>query len=240
MKLSHSDKALLITVTGASLLVLVFFFLGVKPYKGEIEQFIEIPVVAENVENEEEPKEEPLPTSPSRLSNQAYNRANLIDEARSLQEEDEIRKAIEAQQQASVEDLNTENEARLQALQKEREAALKDKRKEVKAAIEAREAARGEKKKSAYRQSTVSYNLPDRTAIVLPNPVYTCDAFGKIVINITVNDKGIITDKSFNKSASTSSNGCLIDQAMLYLDRAYFDEGSKARQLGSVTFDFQG
>ena len=70
--------------------------------------------------------------------------------------------------------------------------------------------------------------------------MYTCDAYGKIVVNITVNDKGTIIDKDYNKSASTSSNGCLIDQAMEYLTRAYFDKGNKATQLGSVTFDFQG
>lgn len=241
MKISHSDKALLITVAGASFLVLVFFFLGVKPYQGEIEEFIEIPVIAEALEEEPKNLQETQPQKPlPSRSNQAYNTAQLQKEAKAFQEEDEIRKAIEAQQQGSVQDMNAENEARLAALQKEREAALEARKEEIQAAIDAREANRNKKKKSAFRQSTVSYNLVNRTAISLPNPVYTCDAYGKVVINITVDDEGTIIDKSFNKSASTSSNGCLIDQAMEYLNRAYFDKGKKATQLGSVTFDFQG
>lgn len=241
MKISHSDKALLITVAGASLLILVFFFLGVKPYQGEIEEFIEIPIIAETLENESEIFEEVQPPErqPSR-SNQAYNTAQLRKESKSFQEEDEIRKAIEAQKQGSVQDLNADNEARLAALQGESEIALEVKKEEIQANIDAREADRNKKKKSAYRQSTVSYNLVDRTALALPNPVYTCDAYGKVVINITVNDKGTIIDKSFNKNASTSSNGCLIDQAMEYLNRSYFDKGKKSKQLGSVTFEFQG
>ncbi len=237
MKLSPSDKALLITVFGASFLVLVFFFLGVKPYQGEIaEEFIEIPVITQNLEEPEEETKTPVQQR-TRLSNQAYNSSEL---SKALQEEDEIRKAIAQRQQSSVENLNERTNNQLNALQEAREAALEEKKKEVQAAIEAREDARDIKKKSAYRQSTVSYNLVGRTAIALPNPVYTCDAFGKVVINITVNDKGVIVKKTFNKNASTSANGCLIDQAMKYLNRAYFDKGTKATQLGSVTFDFQG
>ena len=56
MKLSSADKAMLITFTGASLLVLVFFFLGVKPFENPNpeEAFIEIPVVQEQELEEEE------------------------------------------------------------------------------------------------------------------------------------------------------------------------------------------
>lgn len=241
MKISHSDKALLITITGASLLVLVFFFLGVKPYQGEMdEEFMEIPVITEELLETPEEEQNQSQDQLAILSNQAYNTAQLLQEARSFQEEDEIRRAIEAQQQGSVEDLNAENDARLTSLQEEREAALEAKQEKVKAAIDARKAERNKKKKSAFRQSTVSYNLVDRTALALPNPVYTCDAQGKVVINISVNDQGTITSKTFNKNASTSSNGCLIDQAMKYLTRSYFDNSKKATQLGSVTFDFQG
>lgn len=241
MKISHSDKALLITITGASFLVLIFFFLGVKPYQGEVEKFIEIPVITETLDNK--PKNvQAQPPQERRVqrSNQAYNTAQLTEESRSFQNDDEIRKAIEAQQQSSVEQLNENNDSKLAALQKAREKALQLKKEEVEAAIKAREASRNTSKKSAFRQSTVSYNLAGRIALALPNPVYTCDAYGKVVINITVNNQGTIINKDYNKKASTSANGCLIDQAMEYLNRAYFDKGKKATQLGSVTFDFQG
>lgn len=240
MKISPSDKALLITVTGASFLILIFFFLGVKPYQGEIEEFIAIPVITEELLESTEKAQDLAQDQLSVVSNQAYNTAQLREEARSFQEEDEIRRAIEAQQQGSIDALNGQNDARLAAIQNEQEIALEAKQEKIKAAIDAREAARTIKKKSAFRQSTVSYNLVDRTALALPNPVYTCDAQGKIVINITVDGRGAIISKTYNKSASTSSNGCLIDQAMKYLTRSYFDNAKKATQLGSVTFNFQG
>ena len=56
MKLSSADKAMFITFTGACLLVLVFFFLGVKPFENPNpeEEFIEIPVIQEIEEEQEE------------------------------------------------------------------------------------------------------------------------------------------------------------------------------------------
>ncbi|RMB63453.1 hypothetical protein EAX61_03425 [Dokdonia sinensis] len=241
MKISHSDKALLITVTGACFLVLVFFFLGVKPYQGEIvEEFIEIPLAAESPELEKEEKtQEVALTKKTSRSNQAYNANTLRNESRQLfKEEDDVRKAIEEQQRGSISELNAENDTYLSEKQKERAIELASKREQLKAQIEAREAARNTKKGNS--SSTVTYNLPGREAIRIPNPVYTCDAIGIIVINITVNDKGTIVKKEYNKKASSSSNGCLIDQALDYLNRAYFDNGSLAEQEGTVIYSFQG
>ncbi len=241
MKISNSDKALLITISSASILVLVFFFLGVKPYQGDPEEeFMEMAVLTDPTPEEQEELLADMPDISSILTNQAYNSSQLEETSKAFDEEDEVRKAIEERQQESVQNLDADNDARLKALQEEREEALALQKQETKAAIDARESQRSKKKPSKYRQSTVSYNLVDRTAIKLPNPVYTCDAYGKIVINITVNNLGTIVKKSFNSTSSNSSNGCLIDQAMEYLGSAYFDSSAKPSQLGTVTFIFQG
>jgi hypothetical protein len=242
MKLSPQDKALFITFGGASFLILVFFFLGVKPYKNKIpEEFFEIPVLAEALE----PEAENIKTSedgsaPSqKVTHQASNtRALRLESREFFEEEDAIRKAIEEQQLGSVESLNMENEALLREHQKERELALASRREMVKAKIEAREQARNEKK--GNRLSTVSYDLEGRTAVRIPNPVYTCDAQGAIVIDITVSGSGSITEMEYNKKASTSTNGCLIDQALEYVGSAYFDVASRTEQQGTITFNFQG
>ena len=105
--------------------------------------------------------------------------------------------------------------------------------------IEAREAERERRNAAAKRESTVSFNLLDRQAIYIPNPVYTCDAQGKIVLNITVNNKGAVTEMAFNKKASTSINGCLIDQALAYANEALFSSSQRRTQLGSIAFIFQ-
>jgi len=241
MRVSPSDKALLITISGASFLVLIFFFLGVKPYQNDLtEEFIEIPVISESIFEEELPEIAQLHELSNIRSNQAYNSSALEKETKSFEEEDEIRKAIEARQNQSVSDLDADNESRLKEMREEQSEMFSRNIEETKAAIEAREKERNAKKQSKYKQSTVSYNLVDRTAMQLPNPVYTCDALGTVVINITVNKAGSITKKTFNSASSSSSNGCLIEQAMLYLERAYFDAGKKEQQLGSVTFIFQG
>lgn len=94
---------------------------------------------------------------------------------------------------------------------------------------------------SGSRKTTVSYRLVDRWANYLPNPVYTCEGNGKIVINITVNELGAVTHADFNKTASTTTNGCLIDSALEYALAARFTPSrDKPRQLGTVTYNFPG
>lgn len=240
MKLSSADKAMFITFTGACLLVLVFFFLGVKPFENPNpdEEFIEIPVIQEIEEQGEVSK--PI-ASNNVQSHRAYNTSQqLKKESKELfDQEDEIRKAIEARQLKSVQDLTVETENALSESRKKQELALEQHKEEVRAQIEARERERDRRNAAAKRESTVSYHLVGRDVRFIPNPVYTCDARGKIVLNITVNSKGAITQMTFNKKASTSENGCLIDQAQAYAKDAIFSASQKTTQLGSITFNFQ-
>lgn len=95
--------------------------------------------------------------------------------------------------------------------------------------------------KSGNRNTTISYQLVNRKDINLPNPVYTCDGFGKVVINIEVNNLGKVVKNSYNKTASTTLNECLIDAALDYSELARFNtNASKAKQLGTITFNFPG
>ena len=240
MKLSPQDKSMLITFSGACFLVLVFFFLGVRPYQNPNpeEEFIEIPVIQEPLE--EEALKEEIAQRPAEVkSHQAYNASELRNESREFfKEEDPIREAIEQQQLGSVEDLNADNEKTLEEHQKSREIAMAERKERIKAQIEEREKERNSKK--GNRESTVSYDLKGRNAIRIPNPVYTCDAIGTVVLSIEVNSNGAIVKKEYDKKASTSSNGCLIDQALIYASEAYFDSSSQASQKGTITFYFQG
>lgn len=94
---------------------------------------------------------------------------------------------------------------------------------------------------SGSRNTTISYRLVNRRDIELPNPVYTCYGSGKVVINIEVNTLGKVVKNSFNKSASTTSNECLIDAALAYSGQARFStDASTPRQLGTITFNFPG
>lgn len=94
---------------------------------------------------------------------------------------------------------------------------------------------------SGNRNTTISYQLVNRKALDLPNPVYTCYGSGKVVINIEVNNLGKVIKNYYNKSASTTSNGCLVDAAMLYSSQARFNTvATKGKQLGTITFNFPG
>lgn len=232
---------MLITFTGASFLVLIFFFLGVKPYEDPIpEEFFEIPMVKEEViEEPDVENEKGVETQQKIKSNLVYNSRELRNESRALfEEKDPIREAIEQQQLGSVEDLLSENEKTLEANKKTRELAMAERRELIKTQIEARERERNSKK--GNRTSTVSYNLEGRDAIIIPNPVYTCDAQGTIVLTIEVRGTGSISKMEFNKKASTSSNGCLLDQALKYAEEALFNASEKEVQSGTITFYFQG
>lgn len=93
---------------------------------------------------------------------------------------------------------------------------------------------------SSNRKSTIKYSLVDRTDEYLPIPIYLCEAGGKIVINITVDDQGNVIDTYVN-SSSNSTNECLIESAMEYAKEAKFNAvAGKKPQLGSITFNFIG
>jgi len=90
------------------------------------------------------------------------------------------------------------------------------------------------------KNSSISYSLTNRTKTHIPPPVYLCQKGGKIIVNITVNSNGIVTDAYFN-NASSSKDGCMVDHALEYAKAARFNaDASKNSQLGSITFYFKG
>ena len=91
----------------------------------------------------------------------------------------------------------------------------------------------------AEKRTSISYSLLNRNAYDLPPPIYTCIEGGKVVINIKVDSDGYVTETSFNEKSSTTSNGCLVDNAMAYAQKAYFNSSSKASQKGTITYLFQ-
>jgi outer membrane biosynthesis protein TonB len=90
------------------------------------------------------------------------------------------------------------------------------------------------------KNSSISYSLVNRTKIDIPPPIYLCERGGKVVINITVNSRGTVTNTSFNNS-STTDNGCLVDHALEYAKASKFNaDNSRSSQIGTITFIFKG
>lgn len=96
-----------------------------------------------------------------------------------------------------------------------------------------------EKPKNINPNSTLTYSLKGRQMLDFDTPRYLCEDSGKIVVNITVNGNGKVTDTYIN-SSSNSDNQCLIDSAIEYAQSVIFDSSTSASQLGSITFYFKG
>jgi len=92
----------------------------------------------------------------------------------------------------------------------------------------------------SLRNSSISFSLRGRNAISIPNPIYTCDLPGKIVINITVNAEGRVIETSINKASSNSDNECLTERALEYAANAVFSQlTGRNEQPGTITYNFK-
>lgn len=90
------------------------------------------------------------------------------------------------------------------------------------------------------KNSSISYSLVNRKKIEIPPPIYLCESGGKVVINITVDNEGNVTDTNYNNASSTD-NGCLVDTALEYAKASLFNaNSSKPSQIGTITFIFKG
>jgi len=91
------------------------------------------------------------------------------------------------------------------------------------------------------KNSSISFSLVGRSAVDIPNPIYTCDRSGKVVINISVNADGSVISTSVNKGSSTTDNECLTNKALEYAAGAVFSRmPGKNSQPGTITYNFQG
>lgn len=224
--LMHSTyKALLITALLFSILALGLFNIYLQGEKEESQFSVEY-YFEEKEKKEEVIEEEPEQTE-SLETHRAYNEA-----------QEQITKA-EQNFQESQDDF----EKKMQAM----EDALKNAKKQPVLAEETPIETYSQTEKVIHnnnvkRVSSVSYYLVERSAMHLPNPVYTCPNGGTIVINITVNNLGEVINTHVDNLKSSTSDKCLNDQALEYAKQAKFDvsESSNDNQKGTITYRFIG
>jgi len=95
-------------------------------------------------------------------------------------------------------------------------------------------------KSGGIDHSSISFSLLGRSAVDIPNPVYTCDRSGKIVVNILVNAEGRVISTSVNKGSSSTTNECLTEQALEYAAQAVFSRlPGRTSQPGTITYNFK-
>jgi len=86
----------------------------------------------------------------------------------------------------------------------------------------------------------IYYDLANRVHTYLPIPIYKCQGSGKIMLTITVNQKGEVTYASIIASESTTNDPCLIETAEKYalISRFNADINSPKDQSGTLTYLF--
>ena len=89
------------------------------------------------------------------------------------------------------------------------------------------------------KRTSISYSLVERNAYDLPPPIYTCEKGGKVVVNIKVDADGYVFEASFNENSSTTTDYCLVENAIAYAKKAIFNTSSKNAQIGTITYLFQ-
>ncbi|MCZ6593539.1 MAG: hypothetical protein O6943_01325 [Bacteroidetes bacterium] len=233
MKFDYSYRAFLISCLLVGNLILLLLSITLKGGTPPIEEFTSVEYV------EELPLEELTVNTSEKFkieTNRAYNEAEKF-----ISEQENTRNEALANSEAKSDESETSEENSISNEMAFNDAKDKLNRVKEKLSNDTKKSNTRADSSAVNRKTTISYYLVGRTALKLRNPVYTCDQGGKIVINIVVNTLGKVVKTVYNKTASTSTNGCLIDSALNYANLAKFTtSASKVKQLGSISYAFPG
>jgi len=236
MDFFDKHKALIITSLLFAVLFLALYNLNMaNKKKAAGEMLVDLEQFQKEKAPEEEPEEqEAQPQQQLRnvQTNKAYNEDKEARDADMKNKLDEIFKKNSASQEAE-ESEDTQGDGNYQVNKKTAE-----RKKDASNGDDSSE--ESSQKSAVYDYSSISFSLKGRRAVKIPNPVYTCDVAGKIVINISVDANGYVIDTSLNKGSSTSGNECLVERAMEYAAGARFSKlAGRNEQPGTITYYFR-
>jgi hypothetical protein len=236
MDLTRSHLAFLITFFSMGIVVLTLFNIHLGASLEE-EYVIEMTLADEDLETlleemEAREKEESDPVKTHMALNETakprYGSPEPLKTLEEIMAEKAEAEGTEPIQNANQEDFSSS----LEELARQRE--------EKKELLGEKEAEK--KEYTSYlseKRTSISYSLVGRNHYELPPPIYTCIEGGKVVINIEVDNLGFVIDASYNNNSSTTSNGCLVENAIAYALKARFSRSERASQKGTITYLFQ-
>jgi len=242
MPTANTYKAMIITTLLSSAVVLLGFTIHIKK-KSELvtETFYELE--PETLDEEEKEKLEDILKSLDNLlntsTNEAYNESNDDEfEDKAFEERlEEIRNRNNPENNPDQSETTNESSS-TKTSSNENEANAFNEINDIIAKTS--EKKRAPSANGGNKNSSISYSLVERTKIDIPPPIYLCETGGKVVINITVNSEGDVTNAYYN-NASTTDNGCLVDHALEYAKASKFNSSSSnPSQIGTITFMFKG
>ena len=235
-KFFDKHKALILTVLSFAVLMLALYNFKLANNNQETAEMLVDLEQFKVTEKEEVVPEEPQPQQQNKRNiqtHQAYNQDKETREADFKNKLDEIFQKNSAEQEQSENEDTEGSEGNYTLNRKNSE----EKKKRSDGDDSGEEASQ---KSAVYDYSSISFSLKGRRAVKIPNPVYTCDTAGKVVINITVDANGYVIDSSINKGSSTTTNECLTDRALEYSAGAKFSKlAGRDSQIGTITYHFR-
>jgi len=222
--LSKNQLAALSTFFSLGFLSLILLNLHLYPNASRPDQGIEILVelkseaLTETLLKEEKTKQEELPgTTDPFESNQSYN----------TQEKTSVAKNTAANANSPEGEGLGSFEDKLKALAQKKQQALDS----LEAVVSDHN--------NITKKTRVYYSLFERYSEKLPIPIYTCKQGGKVVIDIKVHPDGRVLETKVNTALSTTSNGCLLENALRYSGQSSFNRSQGKMQWGTITYYFQ-
>jgi len=223
IKLSHTEKALIISLIIELLIIVFLFNVGFREKPKEIEYAVDF--VDEDFDfNELKPEEKiELPDISKFVGKKfATNRAsNVLQEEKSFEE-------FKQQHENAIREFY-ENRANNQTV----DVGVEDEKKPEK---------ESEKEKRYTGESNIRYFIKNRYDVFMANPLYTCPEYmaGLIVIDVELDKSGKVISAKFNKERSTTQAACLIEGAVQAAYNSYFNSDNTAPELqkGYITYRY--
>ncbi|TBW27946.1 energy transducer TonB [Gramella sp. KN1008] len=230
-------KALIITSLLFSILMLGLYNFKLSSNNDEVSEMLvqldQLKIEQEEEKQSEQPREQQQTNRRNVQTHQAYNQDKETREADFKNKLNDIFEKNSAEQE-EAENENTEGSEGNYAVNKKNSEEKKTRSDGDNSSKETSQ------KSAAYDYSSISFSLKRRRAIKIPNPVYTCDRAGKVVVNITVDANGFVIDTSINRGSSTTNNECLTERALEYSAGARFTRlAGENAQPGTITYHFR-
>jgi hypothetical protein len=222
LNLSHTEKALVITLFIELIIIVALFNLGFQEKPKE--QTYAVDFVEDDFDFSTLKPEEKLELPDiQKYVNQKYN-TNVASNA--LQEE----KSFEEFRQHHEEELQKFYEKRAEAQQIDAGESQPEKKEE-------------QKKETRFTgNSNIRYFIKNRQDIYMANPLYTCpdDMHGLVVIDVEIDRTGKVVSANFNKEKSTTTANCLIESALEAAHDSFFnsDDTAPILQSGYITYNY--
>lgn len=230
MNFNYSYRAFLISSLLIGNLILLLVSIKLNNYKEVEEESFNVEYSDDLLEEEEQEFIELIPASNKIETHRAFNEAEKFI----AESEEELSKLSEATE-AKIAEMNEALKQNNSPL--DMKSGLSDS--EVNNVKEKKEKAKTGG--GANRKSTNSYYLEGRQTLYFPNPVYTCEGYGTVVINIEVSATGRVVKAQFDDALSGTRNLCLVDNALNYARKSRFTtDSSREKQRGTITYLFPG